>query len=1228
MTATVLYDSYGVLPSLSPDGKYLVFWSTSPNVVANDTNGVGDVFVDDLVANSFQRISIADDGTQGNNDSFTFLVNPAPLISADGRYVVFASAATNLVSNDPNGSLISIFIYDRTLNHISIVPGEASNQDYGLPSISADGRYIAFDSLGVISIYDQFNNTFEQVPGTGTNPGTGNLAISGNGQFVVYAQADATSEWVNVYNRTTQTSQTISTHQLSFDPSISDNGRYVAYEANDSPGQPYQIYLYDSATGITSLVSHASDGTPSNVESTSPVISGDGKHVYFVSGATNLGATNNGYPDIYSYDVSTQKVTQVYAPTVSTVYGLTTSDDGRYLAFSLGNSNTGPSIVLDLGPTNQPPTIDLSHSTVTGIVNELPLTTGSTAIDYANGASATTPSGVIAFSDPDTGDRPTASVDTTHETITWTGAGGQNYTPTTAEMTALEGAFSIAPEAGNTNTGKIDWTYASTDSTLDFLGAGETVKITVPVIVDDQNGGTVTQVVVVTINGADDRPVANPDAVTVLQGGTAVLDAAHGVLADDTDPDIHDTLTVTSVSFGGRTVAITSGQGASIHGHYGTLTLSADGSYRYVETASNVPSGAQDTFSYTVNDGHGGTASSTLDISILKPVTLTGGTVASEMVELAAEVYNPQYSTFNLQNQSEPFATGSIVPAESAVAQRSGWLPVSASELGMPATDDIGTLQYSFVNGLYQAIDTSDTLLPGLPRVAAAEPEADAMVLIGDVNGQKTLAIVFRGTDQIADFLDYLNFGTHFTKFQPLLEAIQQFLSNPANGITQVLASGNSLGGSMVDYVMSEFPNTAQYAVQGYTDGNPGVENPIADTRIENFVNTGDPIPTLASLASSPIFRAALVAAAATTLGVEGGIAVASLLNELQPKGSEGTNIAIDNDLGFTLGGLPNFVQHYPATYAEELTKIVAFASDTKSPFHLSPLASSLVHDTIYSNADPAVQVAVGKPGSNVVHVYSGDNYVLGFSAAFNSGASTTGEQIVWDTPSGAETVHVVDGGPGGHNSVQLPYSVSQYTETPTNTTNGPEIELYFSGPPSGVVVGVPGLIGELFRITTITFTDSPGLQYILGSPLQALTAGNGANILDGRLLQGQAINDGNGNDTVYGGTSDKITIGSGHDIVYAGLNDTIVGGRGSDKFAFGVSPGVAVTGSSTIFNFSTAHDVIELSKVDFSTFASVMGSAHQVASGTQITIDANDNILLVGVNFHSLHAADFQFVI
>ena len=264
-------------------------------------------------------------------------------------------------------------------------------------------------------------------------------------------------------------------------------------------------------------------------------------------------------------------------------------------------------------------------------------------LDYANGANAITPSGVLAFSDPDTADRPTASIDTAHQTVTYQDFAGRSYSLTPAQITALEAAFSIAPETGNTNSGKVDWSYSIVDKSLDFLGQGEKVTVTTPIVIDDHNGGTVTQNIVTTINGADDLPLAVPDVAVVQKGKTVTVDAAYGVLANDTDPDIHDTLHVSKVN------GLDFNVGQPISGTYGTLTLNADGSYSYLANpnlgkAASQGSG-QDQFSYMIDDGHGGTASSQLDVTIsLRASTPVGGSLANDLsiaaAEIAAEIQN------------------------------------------------------------------------------------------------------------------------------------------------------------------------------------------------------------------------------------------------------------------------------------------------------------------------------------------------------------------------------------------------------------------------------------------------------------------------------------------------------------------------------------------------------------------------------------------------------------
>ena len=136
-------DGGGLEAIISADGRYVAFQSNATNLVPGDTNGAGDVFVRDLQANTTTRISVDSSGNQGN--SFSGQAS----ISADGNHVAFFSRATNLVPGDTNGH-DDIFVRDRQTNTNTIVSvdssGNQGNNDSFLPSISADGRCVAFDS--------------------------------------------------------------------------------------------------------------------------------------------------------------------------------------------------------------------------------------------------------------------------------------------------------------------------------------------------------------------------------------------------------------------------------------------------------------------------------------------------------------------------------------------------------------------------------------------------------------------------------------------------------------------------------------------------------------------------------------------------------------------------------------------------------------------------------------------------------------------------------------------------------------------------------------------------------------------------------------------------------------------------------------------------------------------------------------------------------------------------
>jgi VCBS repeat-containing protein len=294
----------------------------------------------------------------------------------------------------------------------------------------------------------------------------------------------------------------------------------------------------------------------------------------------------------------------------TTLAFLFTASDGQ------GTPSTGTETITING-LNDPPVIDGVHTSATGTIHELPRTTGSHAIDSIGG--------MIAFSDPDLTDRPTAMIDTKDETVTYQDATGHTYTLTPDQIAAFEVAIQITPEQGNTNTGKIDWSFSMTDSHFDFLGVGEHLTVTAPIVIDDHNGDTVTQDLVVAIDGSDDKPSAVPDSDGVARGKVISETDAKGVLANDSDPDIHDQLSVEAVN--GRTSAV----GHAVEGKYGWLTLNADGSYTYHADRDANRCGSdgvtQDVFKYTVSDGHGDLSTSMLSIVVFdRGTTYLAGT--------------------------------------------------------------------------------------------------------------------------------------------------------------------------------------------------------------------------------------------------------------------------------------------------------------------------------------------------------------------------------------------------------------------------------------------------------------------------------------------------------------------------------------------------------------------------------------------------------------------------
>lgn len=285
-------------PAVSGNGRYVVFASDAPNLVNSDTNAVRDIFVRDSRTGRTVRVSVSSRGAQANGASSPNSLDlvAGPSISADGRFVAFASDASNLVTGDTNGAE-DVFVHDvktRRTVRVSVSSGGAQADGASLqPAISAHGRFVAFVSSAP-----------NLVPGAsaGTN---------------VYVR--------DLKTRSTRLISVSSTgtvgNSASLRPAISADGRLVAFEsfatnlvAGDS-NATLDVFVRDLHTGTTQRISLSSTGVQGNGSSYTGLqasFSGNDRYVVFYSLASNLtrGDTNGSF-DVFIRDLKRHTTTRV-----------------------------------------------------------------------------------------------------------------------------------------------------------------------------------------------------------------------------------------------------------------------------------------------------------------------------------------------------------------------------------------------------------------------------------------------------------------------------------------------------------------------------------------------------------------------------------------------------------------------------------------------------------------------------------------------------------------------------------------------------------------------------------------------------------------------------------------------------------------------------------------------------------------------------------------------------
>jgi Tol biopolymer transport system component len=333
--------------AVSADGNIIAFGSDSSNLVDGDTNGVSDIFVRDRAGGRTERVSVGNSAmgkAQANAGSFK------PSISADGRFVAFESAASNLVPGDGNG-VVDVFVHDRQGGEtirVSDTPGASASRN---PAISANGAWVAFESTGsfdpVVVNSRSILNVFRW----------GNPAAGGDGQFKMVSTQPPDPTRNNT-NRTPG-------GKPSYDPSVANDGSVAflsdstgltGFDGDDPPGaKPNYTDVYvalSSGSVVKASMSNSTGGDgrplPAAGDSYDPAISADGTKVAFASDATNLpttGADQNPDTDVFVRDIPGSSVRLVNGAPNGVPGGASTAPainaDGSAVAFV----STAPNLV-------------------------------------------------------------------------------------------------------------------------------------------------------------------------------------------------------------------------------------------------------------------------------------------------------------------------------------------------------------------------------------------------------------------------------------------------------------------------------------------------------------------------------------------------------------------------------------------------------------------------------------------------------------------------------------------------------------------------------------------------------------------------------------------------------------------------------------------------------------------------------------------------------------------
>ena len=567
-------------PSMSADGNLIVYSSTSTNLIPTKTTTYYEnIFLFNKSSGKTTLVTKGSSGTGGNRDSYS------PCISGDGTTIAFASCASNLLPGRVINTTANIYIYDVNTGITQLLtegPGGAGvNGDCGQPSVNYDGTIIAYESKATNLDESKKTKNYD----------------------------------IFVYDMNTGENRKISSGEINYlNPSINANGNFITYFCEghvtlpDNGTSTYgNIGLYDMDENETYLVSYGAIGNGGNSESNYPRISADGSTIVFASFATDMiygtltnsnenifvfnfhsglslitnGSTGNGGNGYSSRPSINEDGTIItfYSKATNLIPGMTTNGQenifvynitsGKMGLLSTGNGGKGGNYGSSYPAINYNGNSVAFQSAATDLLKGKTITSGQIYVTYVN-------NGPIAVNDNVTLDEDTSIVIPILNNDTDEDGDVLSITTTTKP---LHGTIVI--NSNKTITYKPNLNYNGKDS-FSYT------------ITDGKNGYS-TAVVYINVNPVNDNPLALNDAKTT-RGNTSVVIP---VLLNDSDVD-NDNLTVITTS----------------NPSNGIVTINADNTIKY--TPNNGFAG-RDSFTYTVSDGHGGTNTATVNVTVNNP---------------------------------------------------------------------------------------------------------------------------------------------------------------------------------------------------------------------------------------------------------------------------------------------------------------------------------------------------------------------------------------------------------------------------------------------------------------------------------------------------------------------------------------------------------------------------------------------------------------------------------